>query len=57
MHSYQEALDKLRSDIHMNRSDYVDKDRRQIDQEEQFIQSKKEVISLCLYSNHCSFNH
>ena len=44
------GADRLRSDIHINRSDILDKDKRLADQEDQLVQSKKEVISLCLYS-------
>lgn len=46
------SIDKLRSDIHINRTDLLDKDKRLADQEDQLVQSKKEVISLCLYSKH-----
>ncbi len=44
------SIDRLRGDIHINRSDLLDKDKRIADQEDQLVQSKKEVISLCLYS-------
>jgi hypothetical protein len=44
------GVDKLRSDIHINRTDILDKDRRLADQEDQLLQSKKEVSQLCLYS-------
>jgi len=50
MNSYQGALDKMRSDIQVNRSELLDRDKRFNDQEDQLIQAKKEVISLCLYS-------
>jgi hypothetical protein len=50
MNSYQGALDRLRSDIQINRADLLDKDKRLADQEDQLVQSKKEVMALCIYS-------
>lgn len=43
-------MDKLRSDITVNRLDLIDRDRRVVDQEDQLVQCKREVMSLCLYS-------
>lgn len=43
-------MDKLRSDINVNRSELIDRDRRINDQEDQLVQSKREVMSLCVYS-------
>lgn len=48
-------MDKLRSDITVNRLDLIDRDRRVVDQEDQLVQCKREVMSLCLYSKLLSF--
>lgn len=50
MNSYHDAVDRLRSDIHLNRLELIEKDKRTDDYEEQLLQSKKEVMNLCLYS-------
>jgi hypothetical protein len=50
MNSYYENLDRLKSDINFNRSNILEKDRRNDDFEEQLLASKKEVMTLCLYS-------
>ncbi len=54
MNSYYENLDRLRNDISLNRSNLLEKDRRNEDFEEQLLASKKEVMTLCLYSNYYS---
>ncbi len=50
-------MDKLRSDITVNRAELIDRDRRVNDQEDQLVQCKREVMSLCLYSKNINQLH
>lgn len=50
MNSYDDAVNKLRSDINFNRIEILEKEKKSDDYEEQLLQSKKEIMNLCLYS-------